>query len=99
MAQTLGLGQLDQEFHIDLIALCNNPINIEMFRRLNSHMQIARAYSLRAVKRSQEGQIEHEKFLFAFAARDAQKSSEALKTHLKKCREGILKMVTESGHW
>lgn len=87
----------DQEFHLALVGLCGNSCLVDLYQSLNSHLQIARAYSLRALKRSHEGQLEHEAILDAFANRDVERAREAQRYHAQRSFEGALALLNERG--
>lgn len=89
--------ELDQQFHLRLIQLCGNEHIIEMYRSLNSHIQIGRAYSLRALDRSREGHDEHEAILKAFAARDVEQARAAQHFHAERSHAGVRKLLKEYG--
>jgi DNA-binding GntR family transcriptional regulator len=89
--------ELDHQFHLALIRLCGNSRVLELYTSLNSHMQIARAYSLRALTRSREGQGEHEAILEAFAARDVERAKAAQSYHIQRSRAGILALLDQHG--
>jgi DNA-binding GntR family transcriptional regulator len=89
--------ELDQQFHLALIHLCGNSRVIEQYSSLNSHMQIVRAYSLRALKRSQEGQVEHEAILEAFTARNVERAQAAQSHHTQRSRIGVLALLDQYG--
>jgi GntR family transcriptional regulator, rspAB operon transcriptional repressor len=87
----------DQSFHLSFIALCDNRRLTEFYASLNSHMQIARAYSLRALSRSREGQAEHEAILAAFAARNVEEARAMQQLHLHKSRIGVYTALEQQG--
>ena len=87
----------DYDFHLTLIKLCGNRQIIEFYHSLNSHMQIARAYSRRALHRAQEGSEEHHQILQAFADKDVNRAQLLQHTHLERSREGVLKIIEEHG--
>jgi DNA-binding GntR family transcriptional regulator len=89
--------EYDERFHVKLIRVSRNTRVIGFYLSLNSHMQIARAYSLRALTRSQEGQHEHEAILEAFAARDVKRARKAQQHHLQRSRSGVLALLEEHG--
>ncbi len=89
--------EYDQRFHLTLIQLCGNTRIIEFYRSLNSHMQIARVYSLRALSRCIEGQTEHEAILEAFAAHNVERARTAQQHHLERSRTGVLALLEEHG--
>lgn len=89
--------QYDHEFHLSLVRLCGNTRLIDFYQSLNSHLQIARAYSLRALERSQEGQAEHEAILDAFADRDVERARETQRYHAQRSFEGALILLNELG--
>lgn len=87
----------DEQFHLRLICLCKNSHIIGAYRALNTHMQTARAYSLRALARSREGQQEHEAILEAFARRDVKQARVAQRRHAEHSRAGILALLQRYG--
>lgn len=87
----------DEQFHLRLICLCNNSHIIGAYRALNTHIQTARAYSLRALARSREGQQEHEAILQAFARRDIEGARAAQRRHADHSRAGILTLIQIHG--
>ncbi|MBZ0299507.1 MAG: GntR family transcriptional regulator [Anaerolineae bacterium] len=89
--------ELDQEFHLRLIQLCGNNHIIAMYRSLNSHIQIGRAYSLRALDRSREGQVEHEAILSAYASRDVKEARSAQLAHSERSRAGVMTLLKRYG--
>jgi DNA-binding GntR family transcriptional regulator len=89
--------EYDQKFHLSLLRLCRNTRMIECYLSLNSHIQIGRIYSLQALERSREGQMEHEEILSAFAARDVERAQRAQQAHLERSRQGILRLLEERG--
>lgn len=89
--------EYDQRFHLKLVSLGGNTRILSMYTSLNSHMQIARAYSLRALRRSREGQEEHRAILEAFSARDVKRTLAAQSDHLQRSRAGIMALLDEHG--
>lgn len=89
--------QYDQDFHLTLVKLSGNSQVIEFYRSLNSHMQIARAYSRRALSRAAEGLEEHRQILQAFMNKDVEQARSLQRLHLERSREGVLKIIDEHG--
>jgi GntR family transcriptional regulator, rspAB operon transcriptional repressor len=89
--------ELDQDFHVNLMGLCNNRRILDWYRSLNAHIQVGRVYSLRALKRCKGAQAEHEKILAALEARDAGRAREAVKEHLSVSQNGILGILSDLG--
>jgi GntR family transcriptional regulator, rspAB operon transcriptional repressor len=87
----------DEQFHLRLIRLCKNSHIIGAYRSLNTHMQTARAYSLRALARSRDGQQEHEAILDAFAQRDVEGARAAQRHHAERSRAGVLALLQQYG--
>lgn len=87
----------DEQFHLRLVCLCKNGQIIGAYRALNTHMQTARAYSLRALARSREGQQEHEAILRAFAQRDIEQARAAQRYHAEHSRAGVLALLQRYG--
>jgi GntR family transcriptional regulator, rspAB operon transcriptional repressor len=87
--------EYDQQFHLALVRLCGNDHIIGLYESLNSHIQVARAYSLRALTRSKEGQSEHEAILRAFTNRDIEQARQAQHFHLQRSLEGILRLLEQ----
>lgn len=89
--------EYDTEFHLTLVRLCGNSAVVNFYTSLNSHMQIARAYSLRALSRSREGHAEHERIVDAFAARDVDLARAAQRQHLESSIHGVLALIDQYG--
>jgi DNA-binding GntR family transcriptional regulator len=87
----------DEQFHLRLIRLCQNSHIIGAYRALNTHIQTARAYSLRALNRSRDGQQEHEAILQAFAQRDVERARTAQRHHAERSRAGVLALLGQYG--
>lgn len=87
--------ELDQQFHSNLIQMCGNSRMIDIYRSLSSHIQIARNYSLKALSRSREGQVEHEQILKAFSERDTEQARAAQHVHISRSRDGIMRLLEE----
>lgn len=87
----------DEEFHLSLIRLSRNSHIIRSYAAMNVHIQTARAYSLRALARSREGQAEHEAILAAFAARNVEEARLAQLHHAERSRQGILTLLQTHG--
>lgn len=87
----------DEAFHLSLIRLCRNAHIIRSYTAMNVHIQTARAYSLRALARSREGQAEHEAILEAFAARNVEQARLAQLHHAERSRQGILALLQTHG--
>ncbi len=85
----------DYDFHSKLVQLCRNDQIIEFYRSLNSHMQIARAYSKHALKRATEGLEEHHQILQALVQGEVEKARLLQHTHLTRSRDGILTILDE----
>lgn len=83
----------DQQFHTGLVQLCKNSHVIQFYASQDSHMQIARFYSLQALERSKEGQVEHEAILAAFADRDVEQARHQQQIHLERSRIGVLALL------
>lgn len=93
----LEFTRYDERFHTKLIALCGNSRIMAMYAALNSHMQIARVYSLRALARSRESYIEHMAILAAYAARDVAAAVEAQRNHVERSRAGVNALLAQHG--
>ena len=93
----LEFTRIDEQFHLELIRLSKNRRIINWYATLNTHIQTARAYSLRALERSKEGQEEHECILAAFAARDVEGARQAQLLHAERSRQGILRLLEIHG--
>lgn len=89
--------RIDEQFHLELIRLGRNRRITDWYATLHTHIQTARAYSLRALARSREGQAEHEAILAAFAARDVAGARLAQLTHAERSRQGILTLLETHG--
>jgi DNA-binding GntR family transcriptional regulator len=89
--------EYDTEFHLSLVKLCGNSAVVNFYVSLNSHMQIARAYALRALSRSRAGHEEHRLILEAFAARDVEQAREAQRQHLESSTNGVLALIEQHG--
>jgi len=89
--------RIDHDFHLALINLCENPKIIDFYRSLNSHMQIARAYSRNALSRAAEGTMEHEQILEAFLARDVPLARQLQHEHLERSQAGVMQIVNKLG--
>lgn len=89
----LEFTRIDEQFHLELIRLSKNQRIVDWYATLNTHIQTARAYSLRALARSKEGQEEHEAVLAAFAARDVEGARQAQLIHAERSRQGILRFL------
>jgi DNA-binding GntR family transcriptional regulator len=87
----------DEEFHLNLIRLSRNAHIIQSYATMNVHIQTARAYSLRALARSREGQAEHEAILEAFAARNVEQARLTQLHHAERSRQGILTLLQTHG--
>ncbi len=87
----------DQDFHMTLVELCDNPRIIDFYRSLNSHMLIARAYSSHALDRATEGLVEHRQILHAFADKSVAEAQRVQRLHLERSREGVLNIIDEHG--
>jgi len=90
--------RLDNDFHIKLVQLANNWQILAFYRSLNSHMQIARAYSRHAYNRAKEGIQEHHDILTAYATGNVEQARHLQQQHLEKSREGVLKIIDEHGY-
>jgi DNA-binding GntR family transcriptional regulator len=93
----LEFTRIDEQFHLELIRLSKNRRITNWYATLNTHIQTARAYSLRALERSREGQEEHECILAAFAARDVEGARQAQLLHAERSRQGILRLLEIHG--
>ena len=85
----------DQQFHTSLVQLSQNVRVSQFYASLDSHMQIARVYSLRALERSKEGQEEHEAILAAFIARDVEQACRQQQIHLERSRGSVLRLLEQ----
>ncbi len=93
----LKFTDYDQQFHNHLVELCANSRIIAMYAALNSHLQIARVFSLRALKRSRESRAEHAAILAAYKARDEKAAIEAQLAHIEQSRAGIHALLSQYG--
>ena len=87
--------ELDQQFHLKLVQICNNEHMIQMYTSLNSHLQIGKTYALQALSRSQEGQAEHKAIHEAFSERDVEKARLVQQAHINRSREGVLRLLEQ----
>ena len=96
--QTFDYGaytRYDHDFHLMLVKLCGNTQIINFYQSLNSHMQIARAYSRFALKRATEGLEEHRNILNAFIAGDVEQARLHQRSHLEHSRDDVLKILDD----
>lgn len=91
----LKYTEYDVEFHLRLVQAGNNQRISEFYASLNSHLHIARTYSLRALQRSIEGQLEHEMILNAYASGDRAAAEQAQRAHMQKSHEQVLLLLAE----
>ena len=91
----LKFTEYDANFHQRLVEAGGNKRIAEFYASLNSHLHIARTYSLRALQRSLEGQHEHEMILKAYANHDLEAAAEAQHYHMEKSHQNILRLLEE----
>ena len=86
--------ELDRQFHGLIVKLAGNKRLAEMWRQLDTHVQVARVRHKFARSDSvQYTQTEHEAILQAFAQRDAPAVSQALAEHIDISKARVLKAI------
>lgn len=72
----------DQRFHERLVAASGNPILLETFRGLRTHVQLARLVHQLGTFDDKENAVEHRAILAAVKAHDPDAAAEAVRIHL-----------------
>jgi DNA-binding GntR family transcriptional regulator len=91
----LKFMEYDAQFHLELVKLSGNSHIVQFYTSLNSHLHIARSYSLQALARSREGQYEHEMILNAYERKDLRAVHQMQAYHLKQSHDNILRLLEE----
>ena len=85
----------DRQFHLSIIRHANNNTLLNMYLKLNAHMQAVRfRFPERIHKRQPETNSDHEEILKGLKNRDAIRTKEAVRKHLTMAKEMLLD-VTE----
>jgi DNA-binding GntR family transcriptional regulator len=77
--------ELDNEFHLRIMRMADNALLLKLYRDINLHVQVARAYQSvpGAANEALQTHHEHQAMLAAFEARDVSAAREAVTTHVK----------------
>lgn len=88
----------NSEFHLILLAAAGNRRLLEMYEGLNSHLKIARIHRVEDnwLSRLPEEQAEHEEIVAALEERNASRLAQALRRHINRAKESLLKSLRES---
>ncbi len=87
----------DRDFHLALVGAAGNNHLMRMYRNMNLHMHVARAYYLKNVEHAGHIQRQHRAIVAAFERGQANDVYEALTTHITEPKERILKVLSEVG--
>jgi DNA-binding GntR family transcriptional regulator len=87
----------DERFHLILVERCNNRQVYNFYTSLNSHVQIARVYSHRALDSARQDEAEHAAILEAYRAGDVAAARAAQNAHLERNRIQLLALIEQHG--
>ncbi|MCF8109016.1 MAG: GntR family transcriptional regulator [Desulfohalobiaceae bacterium] len=83
--------QKDGEFHLEIIKLTRNRKLVDIYKQLNSHVQIVRFQKARSRKKPLPWtNQDHLEILNALKSRDAERTRKAIREHRTKAREAFL---------
>ena len=85
------------EFHLTILRAAHNRKLLEMYQALNAHIRIARIHAGESTweRRLQQEQREHQAILKALAARDAERAVAAMREHIERSGESMLRSLAE----
>ena len=83
----------DFDYHCALVALAGNPLLAQIYRRLNTHVYVARAYYLRSLTQAERIHREHLAILEAYRRRDPAAAVERLRAHILGVRADLLRIL------
>ena len=86
----------DRDLHLLIVELAGNRTLLELYKSLNVHVQIARAYYAQIDKRVQDTHEEHKAILQAFEARDWETLRKTLIRHIDGVKNCILEHMDEN---
>lgn len=83
--------QKDGEFHLEIIKLTRNQKLVDIYKQLNSHVQIVRFQKARKRKKPLPWtNQDHQEILEALRSRDPERARMAIQDHRSKAREAFL---------
>lgn len=85
----------DRDLHLLIVELAGNRKLLELYKSLNVHVQIARAFYVQIDKRVQDTHKEHRAILQAFEAKDWEALERTLNRHIEAIKGGILEHLDE----
>lgn len=85
----------DFDFHCALVALAGNPLLWQIYRRLNTHVYVARAHYLRSLDQAERIHREHQAILAAYRQRDRAAAVERLRAHILGVQADLLRVLQE----
>ncbi|MBY0373797.1 MAG: GntR family transcriptional regulator [Bryobacteraceae bacterium] len=85
------------EFHLTILRAARNRKLLEMYQALNAHIRIARIHAGETTweKRLQQEQREHQAILRALTARDPERAVAAMRDHIDRSGESMLRSIAE----
>lgn len=90
--------QIDHEFHKLLVELARNKLLIQIYQKIDAHVQIARVRQKFNRSDSMHTESEHKAILEALEQRDAKKLVSALGSHIDQSKIRMLKAVKDQDH-
>ncbi len=83
----------DQRFHELLVGASGNPVLLETFRGLHSHVQLARLVHGMGAFDDHENSVEHRAIVDAVSAHDADRAVEAVRVHLDRYESQLVEVL------
>ena len=78
-----GFNRLDVEFHRLIMQACGNPHLLRLYERLHDQFQMIRLRAVFLPGRPETPHAEHQQFLAAFAAGDANAAEQLIRWHIQ----------------
>lgn len=90
---TRGRFTLDQEFHVSYVQMAENPYLTDYFREVYQRIFLRHRIEGLPVGRAKEVVLEHKEIYTAINMRDAKRSKELIKRHIKAGRDYIFSAI------
>jgi DNA-binding GntR family transcriptional regulator len=85
----------NRDLHLSLIRLADNNRLLQMYKRLNIHIQVARVHYSHSIEDVAQTQQEHRAIYDAFENGNGEQVKKAISTHVNNVKTAVLKILEE----
>lgn len=87
---------LDEQFHLLIVSLAGNDRLLSFYKDLNVHLQIARIYYMKQMKRAIEVHKDHKAILKCCENKNLAALKKEITTHIKRIESAVLEVLDEA---